>query len=259
MRLFDAHCHLQDKRYDEDREATIARMKEAGVGGIVVGTDAPMSAGAISLAEAHDFLWATVGVHPTDNHTEIFDIEKYTTFAEHPKVVAIGECGIDYYRFFDEEERQRQINLFEQQIILAQKVGKPLMIHGRPSKGSMDAYHDILVLLRAHPGVQGNIHFFVGDVDTAKQFLDLGFSFSFTGVLTFTNDYDAVVQYIPLENLLTETDSPYVAPVPYRGKRNEPIYVNEVVEKVAQLKGLLPEDVAAQVLTNAQKLFKLSV
>ncbi len=265
MQLFDAHCHVQDKQFDGDREDVLARMRESGMGAIVVGTDAAMSKSAVALAQVHDTLWATVGVHPTDNHTEIFDEALYTELASHKKVVAIGECGLDYYwpnhdawPHGEVGEKKRQSELFEQQILLSKKVGKPLMVHGRPTKGTQDAYEDILALLEKHKDVVGDVHFFVGSKEIAKRFLDLGFYLSFTGVLTFTHDYDEVVATVPMERILTETDAPYVAPVPHRGKRNEPQYVAEVVRAVARIKGISQEEVAAQVLKNVHRLFRLA-
>jgi TatD DNase family protein len=183
--------------------------------------------------------------------------------AAHPRVVAIGECGLDYYwptekpyRELD-EEKVRQRELFEAQITIALQVNKPLMIHGRPSKGSMDAYEDILAILKNHPGIRGNVHFFVGDINIAKQFLDIGFTMSFTGVLTFTHDYDDVVLYIPSDFLMSETDAPYVAPVPHRGKRNEPLFVRETVAAIARIRGEHPEQTAEILCANASRYFCL--
>jgi TatD DNase family protein len=184
--------------------------------------------------------------------------------ATHPRVVAIGECGLDYYwpehdKWLNGmvEEKKRQHELFEAQIALALKVDKPLMIHGRPSKGSMDAYEDILEILKNHPGIRGNVHFFVGDTYMAKQFLDIGFTMSFTGVLTFTHDYDDVVRYIPADSLMSETDAPYVAPTPHRGKRNEPAYVAETVRAIARIRGEDEEVSAHRLAANAGRVFDI--
>jgi TatD DNase family protein len=141
--------------------------------------------------------------------------------------------------------------------ILAEKVGKPLMIHGRPTKGTMDAYEDILLLMKRHLKVIGNIHFFVGNISTAKQFLDIGFTMSFTGVLTFTHDYDEVVRYIPLDRIMAETDAPYVAPVPHRGGRNEPAFVVETVGAIARIRGEDEKLLNEALLVNARHLFQL--
>ena len=245
--IIDAHSHLNDKVYDADREAVIARMFEAGVKTITVGTDLEMSRKAILIAEKYD-MWATVGQHPSDNLNEVFDLTIYRKLCENPRVVAIGECGLDFHWEKTEEGRKRQIELFEKQIELAKEVGKPLMIHCR------EAY-DYLPDFR---GVIGNFHFFSGSIADAKKYLDRGFTFSFGGVITFTHDYDELVGYIPAGSLLLETDAPYVAPVPNRGKRNEPAYVTEVVKKIAEIRGISPEQVAEVTFATAKRVFALS-
>lgn len=272
MKFIDIHSHLNDKRFDEDLPDALLRMREAGVASIVVGTDKKMSERAIELAAAHPDIWATIGVHPTDDPEEIYDEAAFCKMAKHPRVVAIGECGIDYFRLEDDRARgritnmdaeaDRQQELFSRQMELAASVDKPLMIHGRPEKGSMDAYEDILYILkngqeRYDGNVRGNVHFFVGDTKIAKQFLDCGFTMSFTGVLTFTHDYDEVVRYLPLSSIMSETDAPYVAPTPYRGKRNEPRYVREVVTAIATIRRESEEMVQAALLENATRIFHL--
>lgn len=217
---FDIHSHLNDSRFLSDLEEVLSRMRETRTKSIVVGTDLTMSRRAIELSEKNSGdLWATVGLHPTDNDKEEFDIDTYTEMAKHQRVVGIGECGLDYYwpehdawPKGEDEEKKRQRELFEKHITVAQAAGKPLMIHGRPQKGTMDAYEDIINILKQHPDVRGNIHFFVGDVDRARKFLDLGFTMSYTGVLTFSPDYDETVRFLPLESIMSETDAPYVAP-----------------------------------------------
>jgi len=267
-KYFDIHSHLNDKRYANDLPGVLTRMRGANVVSIVVGTDREMSQRAVALAGAHDDLWATVGLHPTDNHAEDFDDAAYLALAREPRVVAIGECGLDYYWFTHprsgdggpadvEKEKRRQHRLFEAHIAIAQKTHKPLMVHGRPTRGTMDAYDDILTILKRHPGLRGNIHFFVGNTNIAKQFLDLGFTMSFTGVLTFTHDYDEVVKYIPLDHIMSETDAPYVAPIPHRGLRNEPAFVVETVKAIARIRGEDEEKVRGALLENAYRSFKL--
>ena len=266
----DIHSHVNDARFDGDIASVLARMRETEVASIVVGTDREMSARAIVLAEAHDDLWATVGQHPTDRREEIFDEEWYAKHAKHPKVVAIGECGLDYFRLKDDREKgllenmdreaDRQKELFERHMELAVSVDKPLMIHGRPESKSMDAYEDLLYILKNGQKaygekVRGNVHFFVGNIEIAKQFLDLGFTMSFTGVLTFTHDYDEMVRYIPLESIHAETDAPYVAPAPYRGKRNEPAFVAETVKAIARIKNEDQEKTRKILLENARRVF----
>ena len=264
MQYIDIHSHLNDPRFDADLPDVLTRMRAAGVASIVVGTDREMSERAIALAEQHNDLWATIGQHPTDKHEEIFDEAWYGVAAKHPRVVAIGECGLDYHwpehnKWLggEVEEKKRQRELFEAQIALAARVDKPLMVHGRPTKGTMDAYEDILDILKEYPSVRGNIHFFVGTIAIAKRFLDLGFTMSFTGVLTFTHDYDEVVKYIPLDHIMAETDAPYVAPAPHRGKRNEPAFVVETVRAIACIGGEDEQMVKEALLANSHRIFQL--
>lgn len=259
----DIHSHVNDPRFDSDLPEVLARMREAGVASIVVGTDREMSERAIALAEKEDDLWATIGQHPTDKHDEEFDEAWYRTKVKHPRVVAIGECGLDYYwpterpRGDLDKEKERQRHLFERQLVLATEADKPLMIHGRPSKGTMDAYEDILAALKRHPKARGNVHFFVGNIYIAEQFLDLGFSMSFTGVLTFTHDYDEVVKYVPIDRIMSETDAPYVAPTPHRGKKNEPAFVVETVRAIARIRGEDEGKLTEILCANAKRSFGL--
>lgn len=264
MKYFDAHCHIQFSGvggYDEDRDAVVKRMHDAEVGGLIVGTDRASSEAAIALADGKT-LFASVGLHPNDKPQEGYDDTIYEKLAQDPKVVAIGECGLDYFRPDEpEKEKARQKDVFARHIQLAGTSGKPLMIHARPSKGSMDAYLDAFEMLveakREFPNLMGNMHFFVGDIEIAKKYLELGFTFSYTAVLTFTKDYDEVVRFIPLEHLLSETDSPYVAPAPNRGKRNEPTAVRNVVAAIARIRGEGEEEVRSALLANVQRVFHL--
>lgn len=263
-KYIDIHSHVNDPRFNEDRGDVLSRMREREVATVVVGTDRKMSEDAILLAEANPDIWATIGLHPTDNHRESFDEDVYEKMAAHPRVVAIGECGLDYYWPEHDQwpkgenvEKKRQRELFERQIAIAKKVNKPLMIHGRPTKGSMDAYEDILEILKGSD-VRGDVHFFVGNTSVAKRFLDIGFTMSFTGVITFTSDYDEVIKYTPLSHIMSETDAPYVAPVPFRGKRNEPTYVIETVNAIARIRGEDKETVRHAMVENAQRVFGVS-
>ena len=274
QQYIDIHSHVNDPRFDTDIDDVLSRMREASVASIVVGTDKQMSERAIAIADKHDDLWATIGQHPTDKHNEEFDETWYAKHALNPKVVAIGECGIDYYRTEDDRkkgvianmdaEADRQQILFERQVALAASVDKPLMIHGRPEKGSMDAYEDILHILtnaqKKHGGkVRGDVHFFVGNTDIAKQFLDIGFTMSFTGVLTFTHDYDEVLRYIPLSSIMSETDAPYVAPVPHRGTRNEPAFITETVAAIARIRTMDVEALRPILIENAKRVFGINI
>lgn len=264
--FFDIHSHIHDKAFDEDREQLLGEMKSYGVGTITVGTDIVESKKAIALAEKYDHVYATIGLHPNDNKEEIFSDEEYEELAKHKKVIAIGECGLDYFRLEEniEEEKRRQEEIFTKQINLAVSVNKPLMLHGRPSKGRMDAYEDMLTMLEDAKKIhgkrlQGNAHFFAGNIDIAKRFIDIGFSISFSGVITFTKEYDDVVRYVPITMIHAETDSPYAAPIPYRGKRNTPMYVQEVVAKIAVLRELPMEEVRHQLLQNAKTFFGVAL
>ncbi|MBX4215734.1 TatD family hydrolase [Candidatus Parcubacteria bacterium] len=258
----DIHSHLHDKEFDGDREAVLARMREQKTATIAVGTHLESSRAAVALANKESDVWATVGVHPTDTKALLLPHEFETLAREH-RVVAIGECGLDYYRGgLSEEEKLRQRNIFEAQIELALAVDKPLMIHGRPTKGTMDAYHDILDILyryqkEAGERLRGNIHFFSGDAAIAHKFIELGFTLSFPGVLTFTHDYDESVRAVPLERIMAETDSPYAAPVPFRGKRNDPTHVKEVAAAIARIRGEEEGKVREALVANALSAFRL--
>ena len=253
-------------------------LKDKGFGTITVGTGLKESREALALADAHENIFATIGLHPADNVLEEYDEEAFEKLASHEKVVAIGECGLDYHyieNFFDGEkekkgitwnkdaETDRQQRIFEKQIELAVKVDKPLMLHGRPSKGSMDAYEDMLQILEAAKKIhgtklRGNAHFFVGNIDIAKRFVDIGFTMSFSGVITFTHDYDDVVRYLPITMIQAETDSPYATPAPFRGERNTPMYVQEIVAKIAVLRREPFEEVRMQLIENARRIFEFS-
>ena len=269
-KYFDAHCHVNFAAYKDDREAVILRARDAGVGMNVVGTQRDTSAAAVKLAEKYEHVHATIGLHPV--HTtksyhdpkeldeenppaggftsrgEVFDMKVYEALGKSPRVIAVGECGLDYYRS-EESTKVVQKDAFIQQIELANNLKKPLMLHIR------NAYEDALELIRSHAKVRGDVHFFAGDWNIARKFLNLGFTLSFTGVVTFTHDYDEVVKNAPLDMILSETDAPYVTPVPHRGKRNEPIYVQEVVRAIARIRGEDLEKVSAQILLNAQRVF----
>ncbi len=262
---FDIHSHLNLPQFDSDREDVVARMRNVGVWTTTVGVDYKSSKEAVALAEKYDEFFAVIGQHPSDNHKEIFDLTVYEKLVAHPKVVAVGECGLEYFRVKNSiaEVKKNQTELFEKQIALALAHDKPLMLHCRPSEKSMDAYEDTLEVLvsyaKTHGNkLRGNVHFFVGNTTIAKQFLNLGFTLSFTGVITFARDYDEVVKYVPLDSIMSETDAPFVSPITHRGKRNEPTYVPEVVEYIAQIRGENKELVKKQMVDNALKFFNFT-
>lgn len=276
FKYIDIHAHTNFKAFDEDRKETIERALSAGVMVMNVGTQIDTSRKAVEMANEYaEGVYAIIGLHPI--HTgasyhdvkelgeegkaftsrgEEFNADAYRELLKDPKVVAIGECGLDYYRC-TEETIAKQKEAFIGQIKLANEFKKPLMLHIRnnPEDTTHDAYLDSLELLKEHSEVKGDVHFFAGDLEIAKAFVDFGFTISFTGVLTFTRDYDEVVKAIPLEMIMTETDSPYITPVPYRGKRNEPMHVREVVKRIAEIKGLSEEETAKVLFANAKRVF----
>lgn len=253
--LLDSHAHLDDTDFDSDRAAVIERARAAGVRYIMVaggGTGPDRLDSPLAIAETYDWIYATVGVHPheaqhfTDSHAE-----QILQLARHPKVVAIGEIGLDYY--YDHSPRDTQKQVLIRQMELARALKRPIMIHCR------DAWADLREVVGAHwrtTGLGGILHCFTGSHEDARAFLDWGFLISFAGNLTFkkADDVRDVALSIPLDRLLTETDSPYLAPIPYRGKRNEPAYVRGVTQELARLRNLTEEELARQVLENFEKL-----
>jgi TatD DNase family protein len=246
---------------------------------INIGTQYDTSKKAVEMAHTYDTCYAIIGLHPihtTATHHdqdelgegnkgfssrgEIFDAEKYRQLAQAcTKVVGIGECGFDYYRN-DHDTKQIQEIAFRAQIELAIELDLPLMLHVRPSQGTYDAYLDVIDVLSeykktAGEKLRGDVHFFAGTTDIAQQFLDLGFDISFTGVITFAKDYEELVRFVPLDRIHGETDCPYVSPTPHRGQRNEPVYVLEVVKKIAEIKGESLETVQNALVQNAKRLF----
>lgn len=256
FKLFDSHCHLYMPQFDADRDVMLARMQQAQMGAVVIGVDLASSRAALELAKQHDFLWASVGLHPNDNVEEKWsDISaQMEELAKDPKVVAIGECGLDYYRSEpDEMTKAAQRARFLAHIDLAQKVKKPLVIHCR------DAHVDLLAILaEQNPSVPVVIHFFTGTGELAQKYLSLGCYLSFPGPVTYTDMYDESIKVTPLEKMLIETDSPFAAPVPHRGKRNEPEYVAWVAEKAAQIKGISASEVGEATVKNALEVFGIS-
>ena len=294
----DIHAHANFAAYDADRDAVICRALDAGVWMMNVGTQKDTSASAVALAGQYERgVFATVAIHPV--HTcashhdekefgagesgktfvtkgEVFDPALYRTLAADPKVVAIGECGLDYFHL-DEQSLKTQKEVFVKHIELANELGKPLMLHirdgakmgvgnsfgvaadgaGAHVSGPVSAYADAYELLKRHAKVKGNVHFFAGTWEEAQHFFELGFTISFTGVITFAKEYAEVVRRAPLDMIHAETDCPYVTPAPYRGKRNEPAHVREVVKKIAEIRGEDFEVVRAQLVENALRVFGL--
>lgn len=252
-KYFDIHSHLNFKDFEADIDAVVERLRETETHTIVVGTDYESSRWAVELAQKYNEIYACIGVHPVDNPTRVFERERFDGLMKSPKVVAVGECGFDFFHAKKEEDFERQDKLFDAQIEFALEYDKPLMIHSR------SAYQELLEKLEGLKKVhgdklRGDIHFFAGNLEEAKRFWAIGFSTSFTGVITFARDYDEVIKNAPLEMLMGETDSPYVAPAPYRGKRNEPSYVSEVVKKIAEIRGEDLEVVSKALVGNALRM-----
>ncbi len=255
MRLIDSHCHLDDKQFDGDREEMIQRARGAGVGtmlSIGTGDGPPDLECAIRLAERHPFVYATIGVHPHEARKATLEtFDRMRELAKHPRVLAIGEIGLDYH--YDFSPRQTQREVFAAQLDLASESGLPIVIHTR------EAWDDTLEAVRAwgHP-VRGIMHCFTGSREQAKQALDLGFHLAFGGVLTFpkAEEVREAARLCPADRLLVETDCPYLAPVPHRGKRNEPAFLVETVKRLAMARGEDAEEVAERTAGNFEELLR---
>ena len=248
---FDSHAHLDDARFDGEREEIIAALKDYDVGLILnIGCDLPSSERSVELAERYGFVYAAVGSHPDDaDHVDGKLLDRYRALAAHPKVKAIGEIGLDYH--YEDVPRAQQIIAFEQQLELAEALKLPVVVHER------EAHGDAMDIIRRHPDVRGVFHCFSGSKEMALWLVERGWYIGFTGVLTFKNARKAVeaAQALPLDRILIETDCPYMAPEPYRGRRNDSRYVPLVAKKLAELRGLTPEEAGAQTTENARRLF----
>lgn len=249
--LIDTHAHVNFNDFKNDSKEVIKRALDEGVWMINVGAYGDVSEKAIEIAsEYNNGVYAAVGQHPGTK--EEFDYNYFLNLAKNKKVVAIGECGLEFFHIKDVSLWEKQKEIFVKHMEVAKEVNKPIIIHCR------DAHEDLLEILRMETELpSGVMHFFTGTLEQAKKCIDLGFYISFSGVITFTNVYDEVVKNIPLEKILIETDCPYVAPVPFRGKRNEPVYVKHVAQKIAELRGVSFDEVAEQTTKNARGLFKI--
>ncbi len=281
-KFIDVHTHTHFAAYENPKEI-VERALKNDIWVVNVGTQQTTSKDAVLLARQYsEGVYAAVGLHPI--HTsesfhdekelgggdaakafvsrgERFDYDYYLELARDPKVVAIGECGLDYYRLSD-ETKARQFKTFEVQIFLSFETKKPLMIHCRNGlSGGANAFSDLVKIIKYNdekisdnPGV---VHFFAGSKADARALMDLGFYFSFGGVTTFVRDYDEVIKYIGIDRILLETDAPYVTPVPYRGKRNEPLYLPHVAESIGKILNLDAETVAKRTTENARRVLKI--
>jgi TatD DNase family protein len=307
MKFIDIHSHLGFEDYGNDVEEVIKRMHENGVATITIGTGLESSKEAVRIAEENENIWACIGNHPDENSKESFNEEEYEKLVKSPKVVAIGECGLDYSKFSGGVNgglslrrseatgkgessvgaiqliKEKQKEEFIKQIEFSIKHNKPLMLHirdfskgtksflgggtlnlqkGSSSEKTPSAYDDAYEILNSKFNIpnsvpRGNLHFFTSNITNAKRFIDLGFTISFPGLITYMRDFDKIIKNIPLDKIHTETDSPYVAPVPHRGERNEPSYVIEMYKKIAEIRGEDFESVRLQLLKNAKNLFNL--
>ncbi len=251
--IFETHAHLNDPAFDEDRESLILGLPERGIGAVMnVGCCLESSHDCIALAEKYPFVYASVGSHP-DSADEVDEraLEEYRRMAQHPKVKAIGEIGLDYY--YETIPRSLQQKAFRLQMELAQELQLPVIVHER------NAHDDGMRIVKEFPGVTGVFHCYSGSAEMARQLVDLGWYIGFTGVLTFKNARKAVetAQAIPLERIVLETDCPYMAPEPFRGRRNDPGYLYRMAERLAEIREISVEEAAAVTERNARALYRL--
>lgn len=282
--LIDTHAHVQFSGFKDEADSVMQRSLDAGMVVVNVGSQIDTSTEAVKMLDNYpERVYAVVGLHPEHTYQHLvneeeshfrtreekFDYEAYKTLASNPKVVGIGECGLDYYRFEEGSDvakiKEQQRLAFDQQIKLAIELDKALVVHCRPSSGTVDAYEDVLEILKEQR-VKGEelrfeIHCFTGTLEVAKQFVELGGFLGLNGIITFdkTGTSEEVVKNISLDNIILETDCPYLAPVPFRGKRNEPLYVKYVAEKIAEWKNISFEEVETKTTENAKQLFKLEI
>ena len=255
--LFDTHAHYDDERFDEDRDELLRSMSENGVGLILnPGCDVETSRKALSYAQTYPHVYAAVGFHPeniegmSDEAVEA-GLKEIEAMAADPRVCAIGEIGLDYYWCKDPAERKRQQEVFRAQMRMAGRLDLPVIVHDR------EAHLDCLTIVEQYPKARGVFHCYSGSAEFAKRLLDLGWYISFTGVVTFKNAKKAldVIRMMPMDRIMVETDAPYMAPEPYRGKRNSSLYVYRMAEVIAEIKGFPVEEVVRITTENGKRLF----
>ncbi|NMA69032.1 MAG: TatD family hydrolase [Desulfitobacterium sp.] len=254
--IWDTHAHLDDHRFKGDLEEILKNMKEAQISRVInIGYDLPSSRRSVDLAHKYEEIYAAIGFHPHNAKDATEEaLKKLKNLAKEDKVIAWGEIGLDYYRDLSPRKVQREV--FIRQIELADEVGLPVVVHDR------DAHGDLLDIVKTHTPKNGGVfHCYSGSWEMAKELLNLGFYLSFAGPLTFKNARHSVevARNIPLDRFVLETDSPYLTPEPYRGKRNEPAYVRYIAQKFADIRGMSLEEVAEQSFANGNKLFRLSI
>ncbi|MFA7201967.1 MAG: TatD family hydrolase [Candidatus Paceibacterota bacterium] len=259
IRIIDAHTHV-NMMDPAQRNVVMQRAHDAGIGVINVGADEQSSRDAVNLTQVYQKnTWAVVGYHPHEA-VKSLDMELLEALAFDSHVVGIGECGLDYFKIHVESEtetKHKQKELFEKQIYLSHKIKKPLVIHCR------EAFADTIELLKKHQNLlfpeAGILHFFTGTIQDAQALLQLGFSFTFGGLITFNRSFDEIIKYIPNNHLLVETDAPWVAPKSHRGQTNEPLYIEEVVESLALIKGVSRDEMQNILLENTKRVFGLDI
>lgn len=254
MRLFDTHAHYDSGAFNADRLEVLAAMPEKGVELILnPGCDLESSKTAVELAGRFPFVYAAVGVHPSDCEGFSQDtLDGLRALAAHPKVRAVGEIGLDYY-WKDNPARDVQQNVFHAQLELAEELGLPVIVHDR------EAHRDCLEAVKAHPNVTGVYHCYSGSLEDARILVKLGWMLSFTGVVTYKNARKSleVIDWLPMDRIMVETDSPYLTPEPFRGQRNDSGKVYRVAETIAQVKGMDPEEAARITLENGKRFFRI--
>ena len=259
--LLDSHTHIDMREFDDDRDAVLRRARESGVAAVItIGIDIASSEAAIALAEKYEYVFATVGIHPHDaSKVTDADIARLEELAKHPRVVAIGEIGLDFYR--NRSSKESQVESFKRQLEIASKLGLPVVIHSRNARDEVfEMLKGWVAGLKVDDSPVGVLHCFSGDADLGRKYIDMGFLLSFAGPVTYPKSSAAsVAKELPLDKMLIETDSPFLAPQAHRGKRNEPSYVSYVAAKIAKMKGMSPESVAEITSANAVRLFHLPV
>lgn len=252
---FDTHAHYYDDAFDADRDEVLSALPAAGVElALCPGCDLVSSRQSVALAERYPHLYAAVGFHPENLEGVSLDqLSEIEAMAAHPKVKAIGEIGLDYYWEKDPDKRKLQQDFFSAQLSLAEKLDLPAIVHDR------EAHKDSLDMVRAHPNARGVFHCYSGSVEDAKTLVIMGWMVSFTGVVTFKNARRAleVIEWLPMDRIMIETDAPYMAPEPYRGKRNDSRYVFRMAEAIAQVKGLTAEEVGRITTENGKRFFNI--
>ena len=252
---FDTHAHYYDRAFDADRDDVLAALPAAGVDlALCPGCDLESSRQSVVLAEQYPHLYAAVGFHPENlEGARLSDLAEIEAMAAHPRVKAVGEIGLDYYWEKDPDRRRIQRDFFSAQLSLAEQLDLPAIVHDR------EAHRYSLDMVRAHPNARGVFHCYSGGVEDAKTLVIMGWMVSFTGVITFKNARRAleVIQWLPMDRIMIETDAPYMAPEPYRGRRNDSRYVFRMAEAIAQVKGLTAEEVGRITTENGKRFFNI--